>query len=682
MTVGDWTLFPDQGLLRRNSEERKLTGKALHVLLVLIDAGESAVARGDLLDTVWGEHYPTDSVVSRAIADLRSAFGETASDQNYIRTIPKYGYQLVANSGSVSSTVEAPRRIGQLAVVLAVVAAAIAFVWMGRAGQPPTGAGQDWRLPPPRPLTADPGLEHQPRFTPGGDWVVYAALRPQSGDWDLFRISTGDRVSQSLAASPGIHEHGPAVAPDGERLAYVRMTGASCDVVIQALTFGVPTPVAACTSKFPTLVDWSPNGREIAFTGAERDDADGFRRLYIVDVESGETRRISKDVSPTGSDFYPRFSPSGQHIAFLRGEPQPDHRSSIWYVDTATGIESRVTAQPAQIGGMSWVDDRGILFSINDGGRFEIRRYDLDTGSTTLFDRQELIHPDYLPAADVLVASARRSERDIGEIGPDGAVSAVASSTSDDYHGRYSPGGRFVAFISRRTGYDEVWIAANKDQATRQLTRFDGATVRYPDWHPDGSRILFTVQTDTGEKLREIDVVSGTTRALGDDRVEATTPAWVKGGSAWVYGCNESGTWGICVGDENGARKIADGYYRPQPISADTVAVVDSAGVLYEMSLESGTTAPVWDGLPGNGRFGWTLSGGSLVYSTAGNTANTGRIVRRSLASGAETVVFEGPMPLADTAISIEPGSGRILFTRYDAASDDLVVFDRALGVQ
>ena len=83
--IGEWLLRADLGVLRRNDEEARLGAKAVHVLLVLIDAGEAGVSRDTLLDMVWGEHYPSDAVVSRAIADLRSAFGETAAEQAYIR---------------------------------------------------------------------------------------------------------------------------------------------------------------------------------------------------------------------------------------------------------------------------------------------------------------------------------------------------------------------------------------------------------------------------------------------------------------------------------------------------------------------------------------------------------------------------------------------------------------------
>jgi Tol biopolymer transport system component/DNA-binding winged helix-turn-helix (wHTH) protein len=678
--IGEWLLRPDLAVLRRGDEEVRLGAKAVHVLLVLIDSGEAGVARDTLVDKVWGEHYPSDAVVSRAIADLRSAFGEKAGEQAYIRTLPKFGYQLVAPVGPVTVTrnevvADPNRRRYAVGFILATVVLLAVIWWQPKQAVTSADSGR-LRLPLPRPLTTAPGLEHQPRIAPAGDWIVYAALRPEQPDWDLFRVATSDGVSQVVAASPGVHEHGPAISPTGDEVAYVRLQGESCEVVTQSITLGVPSAVASCTTKFATTVDWSPDGRLIAFTAAESSDFLGYRRLHVVDRITGEQRLLSSAVSPTGSDYYPRFSPSGKQLAFLRGEPQPDHRASLWLVDVESGAEERLTDQPSQLGGMTWLSESILIYAYSDGGQFESRRRDLLTGTETRFEPSGLVHPDYHADNGLFVAASRRSERDLAILGGDGVVTAVASSTSDDHHGALSADASLVAFISSRSGYDELWIADIRADASRRLTRFDGATVRYPDWHPTQQRILFTVQTEAGERLFEIDVVSGGLQGIGDAEQEATTPRWLSDGNRWVYECRDDAGWGICIGSEDEQRKIADGFFRPTPLDAESVAVVDSKGVLYRMSISTGDVAVILDQLPNNGRNGWAFDDGVLVYSTLGTVGNSGQILRRNLATNEDIIMFEGSMPLADTNISI--ANGNILFTRFQAASDDLVIFEQA----
>ena len=283
--IGDWVLHPDLGLLRRKSVETRLNAKTLHVLLVLLDADEQGVSREKLLNEVWGESYPTDNVVSRAIADLRSAFGEKAGEQRYIRTLPKYGYQLLAEHGPVTGGSPGDRSRGlkgsYLGLGALVLFAGVAASFL-LTRQNETNVDAVVRLPAARPLTAAPGMEHQPRLSPEAKWVIYAALRSGRADWDLFRVSTDDGTSQPVAVTPDVHEHGPAFSPLGDEVAYVRLTGTECNVVVQSVSLGVPDPLVPCTSQFPTLVDWSPDGNWIAYTANIEADSEQRRRIHRI----------------------------------------------------------------------------------------------------------------------------------------------------------------------------------------------------------------------------------------------------------------------------------------------------------------------------------------------------------------------------------------------------------------
>jgi Tol biopolymer transport system component/DNA-binding winged helix-turn-helix (wHTH) protein len=686
--IGEWVLHPDLGLLRGDTVEVRLNAKSLHVLLVLLDAGDKGVSRDALLDQVWGENYPSDSVISRAMADLRAAFGEKAGEQKYIRTLPKYGYQFVAEHREIGVEDSAPPSSATISHVhkyryhyvaaATLLIAAMLLPQVLRTPVPPDS--QAVLLAGHKPLTSAPGLEHQPRIVPGEEWVVYAVMRRDRSDWDLFRVAIADGESQPVAVTPGVHEHGPAISPFGDELAYVRMTESTCDVVIQSLALGVPESITSCTRKFPTLVDWSPTENWLAYTMAQRSEAESLRRIYLVDRITGETRRLTDAVSPTGTDFYPRFSPSGNQLAFLRGEPQPDHRTTLWVVNIASGEETRLTDSPAQIGGMAWIDESTMIYSLSNAGRMRGQWLNLDSGETRPIESTEFVHPDYSAAGQLLVAAELRSERDLALLKPNGEVNAVAQSTSDDHHGQLSPDESLIALISRRSGFDELWIAAVDDGATRRLTRFDGATVRYPDWHPDGQRILFTVQSDAGEQLYGVNVVSGATAPITTSFHEITTPRWMPDGRRWVSGCLDASGWGVCTGDEQDVSRVASGYFRPQPLDDEFVAVVDRTGVLYRLALSAGSVEEIWDGMPGRGRNGWAIDEKRILFLSGGNTSNSGRLLELDTESGNLTEHFVGLMPLTDTNISIGQSSGTILFTRFQSSSDDLVLYEGITG--
>jgi len=679
--IGEWVLYADLGLLRRDQTEVRLNAKTLHVLLVLLDAGDRGVSRDALMDDVWGASYPSDNVVSRAIADLRSAFGEKAGEQRYIRTLPKYGYQLLAEHGPVDDgSISLPQpgmSWSRITALLVAGAAMLTLVVFYRWWPPLLQEDQETgvRYPLERPLTAAPGIEHQPRLSADGNWVVYAALRPGRSDWDLYRVSTTDGVSQAVAVTPDVHEHGPALSPSGDEVAYIRLSVKGCDVVIQSTTLGVPETIARCTSQFPTLVDWSRDGNWLAYTVAESDDADRRRRIYAVHRFNGVKKRLTDAISATGTDFYPRFSPSGKSLAFLRGEPQPDHRSTLWLVDTESGAERRLVEQATQIGGMTWLDESTLAYSLAESGHMQGYWLNVDSGVNLPVEQIDLVHADFLPEKGMLVATKISSDRDLLLWQDDGSTRIVARSTNEDHHGQLSPDEAWVALISRRSGFDELWLAATDEDTVRQLTRFDGATVRYPDWHPDGRKILFTVQTDAGERLYQVDIVGGSVRPAGPDNIEATTPRWMPDGIRWVFGCRRNGEWGICLGSDTGIVPIAGAFFRPQPIDNDSLAAIDSAGVLYRLDIDTGKSTVIWRGLPAAGRFGWVISGEYLIYVYGTEENDLGQVLRRKLRSGEETLLYRGAMPLADVALSVGRQSGSILFVTYQSSSDDLVLF-------
>ncbi len=587
--IGEWVLHPDLGVLRGESTEVRLNAKCLHVLLVLLDAGDKGVSRDDLLDQVWGQNYPSDGVISRAMADLRAAFGEKAGDQRYIRTLPKFGYQFVAKHHVVGAENGAPSSrvpdshlarykhhylLGAMALIASMLLPRLLLT-------PDAPQSSAIVLSGAQPLTSAPGLEHQPRIVPGGDWVVHAVQRRDRADWDLFRVSLDDGTLQPVAVTPGVNEHGPTISPFGDELAYVRMSGEGCDVVVQSITLGVPENITACTLKFPTLVDWSPTDNQLAYTIAQSDEAASLRRIYLVDRSSGEIRRLTDAVSPTGTDFYPRFSPTGNKVAFLRGEPQPDHRTTLWYVDVESGVEVRLTNLPAQLGGMAWIGEQQLIYSVSEAGRMRGRLLNIESFEERPIESPEFIHPEFDAGSNLFVVAELRNDLDLALLTDDGTTRTAGQSTSDDHHGRLSPDEKWIAFISRRSGFDELWIAATQGDAVRRLTRFDGATVRYPDWHPDGSKVLITVQSDAGERLYTVDIVSGTATEVLTSFADITTPRWTSDG--WVAGCRDESGWGICVSDDDAIDKIADGYYRPNPSGTDVSRAERSPPVLVSM---------------------------------------------------------------------------------------------------
>ncbi|MEO7326285.1 MAG: winged helix-turn-helix domain-containing protein [Dokdonella sp.] len=85
--------------LRRAGERVELSPKVFDCLVYLVERRQRAVGRDELVAAVWGKTEITDTLLGQTIMKARRAIGDSADEQNAIRTIPRFGYAWVALPG-------------------------------------------------------------------------------------------------------------------------------------------------------------------------------------------------------------------------------------------------------------------------------------------------------------------------------------------------------------------------------------------------------------------------------------------------------------------------------------------------------------------------------------------------------------------------------------------------------
>lgn len=80
--------------ISRNGQPVAVEPKAFSVLLALLRRAGQLVPRDELLDAVWGHRHVTPGVLTRAIAQLRTALGDRA-EPHYIQTQHAVGYRFI-----------------------------------------------------------------------------------------------------------------------------------------------------------------------------------------------------------------------------------------------------------------------------------------------------------------------------------------------------------------------------------------------------------------------------------------------------------------------------------------------------------------------------------------------------------------------------------------------------------
>lgn len=247
---------------------------------------------------------------------------------------------------------------------------------------------------------------------------------------------------------------------------------------------------------------WSPDGRTIAFHGAQWSRPDpsgplvaGPPHVFLVDVDSGVQTALLTDQGEPVRGRFPSWSPNGQKIAFDTGG-QGSH-----------------------------------VFVINlDGSGLEQL-----TGSTALPN----IRPDWSPdGRKIAFASGPSQQQQIYVMNADGSDPVRLTDSNSDGNAvapDWSPNGHRIVFQSNRDSTeearnDEIYVMNADGSDQRRLTNYPGQDVD-ADWSPDGRMIAFQRDSEP-RQINQLFVVS----VDGGEPMPLTALPSANGHPAWSRG--------------------------------------------------------------------------------------------------------------------------------------------------
>jgi len=95
--LGDWLVEPELNRVSRGGSSYQLALKVMYVLVFLAEHAGTTVPKHRIIDAVWRTEFITENTLTQAIADLRRVLGDNARDPQFIETITKRGYRLIAD---------------------------------------------------------------------------------------------------------------------------------------------------------------------------------------------------------------------------------------------------------------------------------------------------------------------------------------------------------------------------------------------------------------------------------------------------------------------------------------------------------------------------------------------------------------------------------------------------------
>ena len=94
---GPFRIDRTERVLRRGPHVISLAPKAVETLLALAASGGRVVEKEDLIRQVWPDTFVEEGGLARNISLLRKVLGKGPDDSDYIETVPRRGYRLVAH---------------------------------------------------------------------------------------------------------------------------------------------------------------------------------------------------------------------------------------------------------------------------------------------------------------------------------------------------------------------------------------------------------------------------------------------------------------------------------------------------------------------------------------------------------------------------------------------------------
>ena len=572
--VGDWYVDPSSNLLSRAGEDCRVEPKVMHVLVCLAEQPMRTVTKEAFMQEVWNGTVVTDDALSRCISELRKVLGGSPRNPQFIETIRKSGYRLIApvtyaadpnlngegQSGASSVGVRptpsngwAPRARRQaswmapaslLWIAGLSFVALFAFLWF-------SGAFENNTENPFRtiPFTSLPGEELQPAPSPDGEQIAFVWNGEEGDNYDIYVKQVGTETLLPLTDDPS-NESSPAWSPDGKSVAFARCIDANqCGMFTVPALGGAEREIASIGPRSIEALVWSPDEQTLAYSA--RSEPGEALSIYLLSVETLQERKLTTPPASSFGDLDPAFSPDGERIAFTRSVVEGVQ--NIYVVSVQGGTPRELTSDNAEITGLDWSSNGEIVFASNRGGASSLWRIPLAGGTpswiATAGDGVSVHHPSVSRTGEHLSYEQRATETNIWELQRGRSQGRpLISSTRWDSNPAFSPDGERIAFASQRTGSQEIWVSERDGSDPVRLTFFEGPFASSPRWSPDGAQIAFDSKGGEDEGTADVYVMSTAgdqPRPLTTSEADDFAPSWSRDGQ-WVYFVsNRSGTWQI-----------------------------------------------------------------------------------------------------------------------------------------
>lgn len=590
---GEYRVDPVLQTVYRHGRQINLNRIRTGILIALIERAGQVVTKEEIIRRIWPEqidHSKTDAALTQQIFHLRRLFHDNPSSPRYILTIPETGYlfyppvralisdgreivigspsPVAAEAGEEDGTEGHPedglkdeglaasppllgkgsivrgratgekrgvslRRMFILAGIIIGLGYLINLSFAGKVEE------SDVKESTVSTLISRPGRKEGLAYSPDGRMLAFLDEGRTNDTVDLFVYRKDNNDILQLTDNP-LLEKTIAWSPDNQQIAFLRwVNGVSRKYSINIVpAFGGPERQVG---EAIDGLDWDPSGQYLAISDDEGPGTPSG--IYLLSVDGRERKPLSHPLPGTNLfDFEPKFSPDGREVVFTRWSSASS--GEVFIADRQTGQIRQLTFDHKEARLPKWSQNgQEILFISNRNGNWRVWRIPKKGGVPHPVESivGEIASFSLSPSMNEIALVEKFDDSDLqihwlnSSSGKESSEApCAANSTRPDHSPRFSPDGKKVVFVSKRTGVDEIWITDVACQKTRQLTNFRTGVVGSPQWSPDGEEIVFDFFNNNQADIYKIDLIGGQLTRLTEDPGSEYLPSWSHD-SQWIY---------------------------------------------------------------------------------------------------------------------------------------------------
>jgi len=525
-------------------------------------------------------------------------------------------------------------------------------------------------------VTSYDGIEEQPSLSPDGNQAAFIWTGNDGKGRGIFvKLVGGTGDALRLTAARDSH---PRFSPDGQSIAFARRDEPAGYYVVSALG-GTPRRIADIVNSPKTLIstsDWTPDGKNLLIVDGSYDPPS----IALVPAIGGAPKRITTPPKETYGDNYPRVSPDGRKIAFIRHANTGgifEIRIAPWNGESV-GPETLLRANVNSSSLARAADGKSLLLPDFLNNERRLVRLPIDRPETARAVEgagTNAAEPAMALRADRIVFARRQFDSNIWRLplDSDGPPARLYGTSQREVQAEYSPDASRVVLVSSQTGEQDPWIVNADGSAPQHLSTNLTVPLR-PRWSSDGKWIVFAARPNNNVDVYVMPASGGAPRRLTTHPSEDSSARFSNDGK-WVYfSSTRTGRLEIFKVPFDGSSTEVQVTHNGGQTMAESpdgrhLYFQKGSGGIWRIPIAGGPEEKL---VSSDGSSNWSLASDKIFYT------HIGRIRFYDCASGKDSDLREVPVGAVRGAggFSVTPDGKWLLYAQTDIDISDIYVLD------